>query len=147
MYLVAMRQQLQLAGRTLEPGEEVHAIVAVAPNPPTARQQIEQQQPAPVAWKPSGGGEWQASCLSCRPFCPMANQPLLRDPAQLLAEAKKRGDIAARMGLSSDEQVRTSLLTTPWHLLLTTPWHLPSHHPIGATRRRISSSSRPSCRR
>ena len=110
----AAHHQLQLAGRTLQPGEEVDGMVTGAPDeggalaPPEPQpmdpepQSVEELRPAdakqqtPGEWAPSWQGDWQMNCLICGPVCGVSQHRL--EPAQALAQAMKNGDTAARMG-------------------------------------------------
>lgn len=91
----APRKQLQLAGKTIQTGEEIHAVMVEAPSPLAAAaarsgSERQQQQSQPVV-DPSRATDWQTACLCGR-------EALRREPAKVLAEAKKQGDVKARMG-------------------------------------------------
>ena len=110
-----LREQLQLAGRVLESGEQVEAVVEAMPAPehpppPPPPPPSPPRTPAPpaaspgvppppmgVTWRPSGQGDWQVmDCPICGPICGgSVHRP---DSAEVLAGAMKKGDAAARRG-------------------------------------------------
>jgi hypothetical protein len=118
-----LREQLQLAGRVLESGEQVEAVVEAVPapaHPPDTAPEHPPPAPPPppppprtpappaaspglpappmgVAWRPSGQGDWQVmDCPICGPVCGgSVHRP---DSAEVLAAAMKKGDAAARRG-------------------------------------------------
>ena len=110
-----LREQLQLAGRVLESGEQVEAVVEAMPAPehpppapppppspprtpaPPAASPGVPPPPMGVTWRPSGQGDWQVmDCPICGPICGgSVHRP---DSAEVLAGAMKKGDAAARRG-------------------------------------------------
>ena len=112
-----LREQLQLAGRVLESGEQVEAVVEAVPAPehppdtaPEHPPPAPPRTPAPpaaspglpalpmgVTWRPSGQGDWQVmDCPICGPICGgSVHRP---ESAEVLAGAMKKGDAAARRG-------------------------------------------------
>ena len=87
------RQQLQLGGRILQPGEVVHGALAAQDQPTTTIPANQPTPKVPAAWQPFWQGGWQAvGCPTCGPTCA---SPTVH--AQLsLEEYVKRGEAAAR---------------------------------------------------
>ena len=87
------RQQLQLGGRILQPGEVVHGALAAQDQPTTTIPANQPTPKVPATWQPFWQGGWQAvGCPTCGPTCA---SPTVH--AQLsLEEYVKRGEAAAR---------------------------------------------------
>ena len=97
------RQQLQLAGRTLETGEEVDVPLAVTPAKTAETAALALPQPAgppgmPGMWKPAGTGDWQANCAICAEGGIMGMRKARLQPDEAFEDAIKKGDAAARRG-------------------------------------------------